>query len=140
MKLLLRAESKQLPKNKQSLTKVLMTSAIAVIIATAGITVPNVAEAKGHKHHHHHHHHKHKHHKHKHKHKHHVVVVKKKPPKKKHKKVVVVHKYPKHRHYHRSRLPEIATFAVIAGATYAIIDNHYYKRRGDNYEYVAKPR
>ncbi|MDV5167798.1 hypothetical protein [Photobacterium rosenbergii] len=135
MKLQLRAESKQLPKTKQSLTKVLMTSAIAVIIATAGITVPNVAEAKGHKHGHHHHH-KHKHHKHKHK--HHVVVVKPKP--KKHKKVVVVHKYPKHRHYHRSRLPEIATFAVIAGATYAIIDNHYYKRRGDNYEYVAKPR
>lgn len=47
MKLLLRAESKQLPKTKQSLTKVLMTSAMAVIIATAGITVPNVAEAKG---------------------------------------------------------------------------------------------
>ncbi|KHT57976.1 hypothetical protein C9J03_22845 [Photobacterium gaetbulicola] len=105
-------------------------------VMSVGLTVPSVAEAKGHKHGHHHKHHKHKHYKHKH-HKHHVVVVKPRPPKK---KVVVVHKPPRHRYYHRSRLPEIATFAVIAGATYAIIDNHYYKRRGDNYEYVDKPR
>ncbi|MBY5946214.1 hypothetical protein KUW02_13245 [Photobacterium rosenbergii] len=113
-----------------------MVGVMSMAVMSVGLTVPSVAEAKGHKHGHHHHH-KHKHHKHKHK--HHVVVVKPKPKRHK-KKVVVVHKYPKHRHYHRSRLPEIATFAVIAGATYAIIDNHYYKRRGDNYEYVAKPR
>ncbi|TDR78953.1 hypothetical protein [Photobacterium lutimaris] len=135
MKLQFRAESKQSELAVKPWKKTIVTSMVAVAIMTFGLATPSVAEAKGHKHGHHHH----KHHKHKHKHhKHHVVVVKKKP--KRHKKVVVVHKYPKHRHYHRSRLPEIATFAVIAGATYAIIDNHYYKRRGDGYEYVAKPR
>ncbi|MGR5063019.1 hypothetical protein [Photobacterium sp. DNB22_13_2] len=138
MKLQLRAESKQSAVAVRPWKKTIVTSMVAVAIMTFGLATPSVAEAKGHKHgHHHHKHHKHKHKHHKH-HKHHVVVVKKKP--KKHKKVVVVHKYPKHRHYHRSRLPEIATFAVIAGATYAIIDNHYYKRRGDGYEYVTKPR
>ena len=133
MKLQLRAESKQLTKSwKKSLIVGLMSFAVISV----GLTVPTEAEARGYKHGHHKHH-KHKHHK-KH-HKHHVVVVKKKPKRPK-KKVVVVHKPPRHRYYHRSRLPEIATFAVIAGATYAIIDNHYYKRRGDKYEYVDKPR
>ena len=118
--------------------KKLLTSAMAVFIMSVGVTTPSIAEAKGGKHHHHKHHH-HKHHPHKrHNHKHHVVVVKPKP--KPPKKVVVVRKPPRHRYYHRSRLPEIATFAVIAGATYAVIDNHYYKRSGDRYEYVEKPR
>ncbi|MGR5143956.1 hypothetical protein ACQKPX_20085 [Photobacterium sp. DNB23_23_1] len=134
MKLQFRAESKQSAVSVRPWKKSIVTGMVAVAIMSFGLATPSVAEAKGHKHGHKHghHHHKHKHHK------KHVVVVKKKP--KKHKKVVVVHKRPKHRHYHRSRLPEIATFAVIAGATYAIIDNHYYKRRGDDYEYVAKPR
>ncbi|MGF1681364.1 hypothetical protein [Photobacterium minamisatsumaniensis] len=105
--------------------KALVNGVVATLILSFGLVVPNVAEAHGHKHHHKHKkHHKHKHHKH---HKH-------------HKKVVIVKKAPRHRHYHRSRLPEIATFAIVAGATYAIIDNHYYKRRGDNYEYVTRPR
>ncbi|AJR06111.1 hypothetical protein H744_1c1086 [Photobacterium gaetbulicola Gung47] len=136
MKLQFRAESKQSAKAVKSWKKSLAVGVMAMAVMSVGLTVPSVAEAKGHKHGHHHKHHKHKHYKHKH-HKHHVVVVKPRPPKK---KVVVVHKPPRHRYYHRSRLPEIATFAVIAGATYAIIDNHYYKRRGDNYEYVDKPR
>lgn len=94
-----------------------LSGVMAACVASFGLAAPSMAEAKGH------HHHKKKHHKHKHC--HHVVVVKKKQ---------------RHDHYHRSRLPEIATFAVIAGATYAIINNAYYKQRGDNYEYVDKPR
>ncbi|KLV04251.1 hypothetical protein ABT56_15925 [Photobacterium aquae] len=98
---------------------------VAALVMSLGM--PGIAEAGG-RHHHKHHKHKHKHHHHHHHHHHYK------------KKVVVVHKEPRHHHYHRSRLPEIATFAIIAGATYAIIDNHYYKKRGDSYEYVAKPR
>ncbi|MGF1692080.1 hypothetical protein [Photobacterium kagoshimensis] len=71
---------------------------------------------------------KHKKHKHKHKHKHHHGN-----------QVIVVHQPPPHKHYHRSSLPEIATFAVIAGVSYAIIDNVFYKKSGERYEYVEKP-
>ncbi len=56
-----------------------------------------------------------------------VVVIKKRQP-------------PRHRHYRRNSLPRLATFAVIAGVSYAIIDNHYYKRQGDQYIYVESPR
>ena len=102
-----------------------ISSVMIAVIALTGMMMPAMAEARGHKHHHHH--------KHKHKHHHHHY----------HKEVVIVKERPRHHHhhhYHKSRLPEIATFAVIAGVTYAIIDNQFYKRRGDNYEYVAKPR
>ncbi|MGF1688609.1 hypothetical protein L4C36_18305 [Photobacterium japonica] len=102
-----------------------MSHMMILVVAFMGMMTPAIAEAHrhgGHKHHKHKHHHKHHHH-------HHY--------KKRHKHVVVVKE--RHHHYHKSRLPEIATFAIIAGATYAIIDNHYYKRRGENYEYVAKP-
>ncbi|MDX1304364.1 hypothetical protein [Photobacterium sp.] len=51
---------------------------------------------------------------------------------------VVVVNQPQH-HYHRSRLPEIATFAVIAGASYAIVENVFYKKSGDNYVYAERP-
>ncbi|MCW8328429.1 hypothetical protein MD588_06365 [Photobacterium sp. SDRW27] len=34
----------------------------------------------------------------------------------------------------------VATFAVIAGASYAIVDNYYYKKKGDKYTYVESPR
>ncbi|WP_428775042.1 hypothetical protein [Vibrio sp.] len=62
--------------------------------------------------------------------------------KKHHTKVVVIEKRsrPEHRHYHHSRLPELAAFAVIAGITYAVVDNHFYKQQGDNYVYVENPR
>lgn len=106
-----------------------VSSVMAVVIALTGMMTPMMAEAKGH-HHHHKHHHKHKHHHHHHYHRKKVVIVKERPR----------HHHHHYHHYHKSRLPEVATFAVIAGITYAIIDNQYYKRRGDNYEYVVKPR
>lgn len=108
--------------------KRVISCVMMVMIALTGTLTPMVAEAKGH-HHKHHHKHKHKHHHHHHYHRKKVVIVKERPRHHHH-----------HHHYHKSRLPEIATFAVIAGITYAIIDNQYYKRRGDNYEYVVKPR
>lgn len=92
---------------------------------------PTMAWAK--KEHHHdvivvkHKKHKHK-HKYKHKHKHHHVN-----------QVIVVHQPPRKQHFHHSSLPEIATFAVIAGVSYAIIDNGFYKKSGERYEYVEKP-
>ncbi|MED5524787.1 hypothetical protein [Gallaecimonas pentaromativorans] len=46
---------------------------------------------------------------------------------------------PRHRYYHRSDLAKIATFAVLAGVTYAIVDNVYYQQRGERYEYVSAP-
>lgn len=83
---------------------------------------------KGHKKHHHHHNT--------------VVVVKPKYKKKHHHhhNTVVVVQPPRNRYYHRSRLPEIATFAVIAGISYAIVDNVFYKKSGDRYDYVDSPR
>ncbi|RTR38719.1 hypothetical protein EKG38_11125 [Shewanella canadensis] len=61
------------------------------------------------------------------------------------KKVVVkpghrpVHKAPKHRSYHHKHLPASASFIVISGISYAIVDNAYYKRNGDQYIYIQQP-
>ncbi len=49
------------------------------------------------------------------------------------------HKAPSHRSYHHSGLPSTAAFLAIAGITYAIIDNAYYKQSGDQYIYVEQP-
>lgn len=49
------------------------------------------------------------------------------------------HKAPSHRSYHHSGLPATAAFLAIAGITYAIIDNAYYKQSGDQYIYVEQP-
>lgn len=46
---------------------------------------------------------------------------------------------PKHRSYHYRNLPRGATFVVIAGITYAVIDNLYYRRSRDTYVYVEQP-
>jgi hypothetical protein len=82
---------------------------------------------KGHNKHHHHHNT--------------VVVVKAKHKKRRHHhhNTVVVVQPPRNRYYHRSRLPEIATFAVIAGVSYAIVDNVFYKKSGERYDYVDNP-
>lgn len=42
--------------------------------------------------------------------------------------------------YLRETLPRRATFAVIAGISYAIIDNIYYEKRGHEYHEVRSPR
>ncbi|MGR5237813.1 hypothetical protein [Vibrio alfacsensis] len=62
------------------------------------------------------------------------------------KKVVVikpiyrpVHKAPAHRVYHFHKVPKTATYLVIAGITYVVIDNAYYKRSGEQYIYVEQP-
>ncbi|MGR5065006.1 hypothetical protein [Photobacterium sp. DNB22_13_2] len=70
------------------------------------------------------------------------VTVVKAPAKKSPTKVVVVNKKPapSHKHYQRNSLPKIATFAVISGVSYAIVDNFYYKRQGDSYIHVDNPR
>ncbi len=49
------------------------------------------------------------------------------------------HKAPPHHSYRRSALPATAAFAILAGVTYAIIDNAYYKQSGDQYVYVEQP-
>ncbi|WP_341503881.1 DUF6515 family protein [Gallaecimonas sp. GXIMD4217] len=63
------------------------------------------------------------------------------------------HRYGHHRHYrhyrhhghhyrhsyHRSLLPDLVTFVVLAGVTYAVIDGLYYRKRGDEYRYVERP-
>ncbi|EKE76699.1 hypothetical protein [Gallaecimonas xiamenensis] len=61
-------------------------------------------------------------------------------------KVIVVkpgyHHYgpaPRHRYYHRDALAGIATFAILAGVTYAIVDNAYYRQNGSGYTYVDRP-
>ncbi|WKE67531.1 hypothetical protein PVT67_09625 [Gallaecimonas kandeliae] len=46
---------------------------------------------------------------------------------------------PRYRYYHRDNLARIATFAVLAGVTYAIVDNVYYRQRGDGFVYVPEP-
>ncbi|MEH6530133.1 MAG: hypothetical protein V7735_02170 [Photobacterium frigidiphilum] len=77
------------------------------------------------------------------KHHHNTVVVVQPKYKKKHHhhhNTVVVVQPPRNRYYHHSRLPEIATFAVIAGISYAIVDNVFYKKSGDRYDYVDNPR
>ncbi|WP_117232609.1 hypothetical protein [Vibrio maerlii] len=62
------------------------------------------------------------------------------------KKVVVVkpiyrpiYKTPVHRSYHRHKVPKYASYIILAGVSYAIIDNMYYKRSGDTYVYVEQP-
>ncbi|WP_026960405.1 hypothetical protein [Aliagarivorans taiwanensis] len=42
------------------------------------------------------------------------------------------------RSYHRHHLPSVATFAVISGVTYAIVNNHYYRAQGNTYVYVQQ--
>ncbi|TKB58453.1 hypothetical protein [Ferrimonas aestuarii] len=62
-----------------------------------------------------------------------------------HKRVIVVKPgyhhlpYRGHYHYHHRDLAGIATFAVFAGITYAIVDNAYYQKQGDTYVYVERP-
>ncbi len=69
----------------------------------------------------------HGHHKHKHKHKHkqEVIVVKKYKTSPKHR--------PKHRHYHYKRMPKRTTYIKIGNLSYARVDGHYYRRKGDSY-------
>ncbi|WP_419175026.1 hypothetical protein [Desulfosediminicola sp.] len=43
------------------------------------------------------------------------------------------------RSYHRNHLPSVAAFAMIAGVSYAIIDNMYYRQQGDTYIYMEQP-
>ncbi|QIZ75818.1 hypothetical protein [Ferrimonas lipolytica] len=64
--------------------------------------------------------------------------------KKTHNKVIVVkpgkhYKTPKHRSYYRRDIRDIATFAVFAGISYAVIDNVFYRQQGDQYVYVSQP-
>lgn len=47
--------------------------------------------------------------------------------------------YGGHYYYYHSDLVDIATFAIFAGITYAIIQNAYYKKDGDRYVYVQSP-
>lgn len=108
----------------------MMKTFMSCFLACTLVALPATAQAKWHHHgdhHHKHRHHKNKHHKHKHhKHRHYHHY---------HRDVVVV----KEKQYHQSRLPEIATFAVIAGVTYAIVNNTFYKKSGDEYRAVERP-
>lgn len=63
-----------------------------------------------------------------------------------HNKVVVVKpinkpikKAPLKRHYYVNHLPKTARFIVLAGISYAIIDNLYYQHSGDKYIYIDNP-
>lgn len=50
--------------------------------------------------------------------------------------------YPPYRgryYYYHSDLVGIATFAIFAGITYAIVQDSYYRQRGDRYVYVRYP-
>lgn len=50
--------------------------------------------------------------------------------------------YPPYRgryYYYHSDLVGIATFAIFAGITYAIVQDSYYRRNGDRYDYVRYP-
>ncbi|UTV29713.1 hypothetical protein [Photobacterium atrarenae] len=112
----------------------MMKTFISCFFACTLVVLPATVQAKWHHHgdhyhkhrHHKHKHHKHKHHKHRHYHRHEHHY---------HRDVVVV----KEKHYHQSRLPEIATFAVIAGVTYAIVNNTFYKKSGNEYRAVERP-
>ncbi|MDN2482657.1 hypothetical protein ACPV5L_15505 [Vibrio astriarenae] len=50
-----------------------------------------------------------------------------------------VKKAPVHRSYHYKKVPAGATFVLIAGISYAVINNAYYKRSSDTYVYVEQP-
>lgn len=54
------------------------------------------------------------------------------------KPVVIVHK-PSRRSYTHVNLPRATTFVIIAGISYAVIDNAYYKRHNNTYIYVESP-
>jgi hypothetical protein len=41
--------------------------------------------------------------------------------------------------YHGNALADLATFAVFAGITYAIVGDNYYRQSGDQYIYVQNP-
>ncbi|WP_417356720.1 hypothetical protein [Gallaecimonas pentaromativorans] len=45
----------------------------------------------------------------------------------------------RHYYHHGNALAGIATFAVFAGITYAIVNNAYYRQQGDRYVYVDTP-
>ncbi|WP_104025475.1 hypothetical protein [Vibrio hyugaensis] len=50
--------------------------------------------------------------------------------------------YPPYRgryYYYHSDLVGIATFAIFSGITYAIVQDSYYRRNGDRYDYVRYP-
>ncbi|CAH0537821.1 hypothetical protein [Vibrio marisflavi] len=49
------------------------------------------------------------------------------------------YKVPAHRRYYYTKVPKHASYIVLAGITYAIIDNIYYKRSGNEYVYVEQP-
>ncbi|MGR5556769.1 DUF6515 family protein [Vibrio fortis] len=62
------------------------------------------------------------------------------------KKIVVVKpvyrpikKVPKHRSYYYYKMPKHTSYIVLAGISYAVIDNVYYKRSGDQYIYIENP-
>ena len=52
---------------------------------------------------------------------------------------VVVRPAPARSHYAFHHLPHTASFVVLAGVRYAVIDNYYYRRTGNHYVYVANP-
>ncbi|SHH77526.1 DUF6515 family protein [Ferrimonas marina] len=91
------------------------SSLLIVLTALMGVGTAPLADAHG------------KNHRHPHK----VVVVK---PKYK-----PVKRVPKVKIYYRHTLPRAASTVVIAGATYAVLDNLYYRRQGDSYVYVEQP-
>jgi len=90
---------------------------------------PSTVLAKKNHHKHHHKHHKHDHHNSHHHNEHYHND--------RHRDVVIVNEH--HHSYHESRLPEIATFAVIAGVTYAVVNNTFYKKSGNEYRSVQQP-
>ncbi|WP_413110240.1 hypothetical protein [Thaumasiovibrio sp. DFM-14] len=59
-----------------------------------------------------------------------IIVKEKKHHKKKYKSPK--HK-PKHRYYHHKKLPKRTRYITIGPFTYAVVDGHYYRRKGDRY-------
>lgn len=50
-----------------------------------------------------------------------------------------IYKAPMNRRYYYNKMPRRASYIVLAGISYAIIDNIYYKRSGNQYVYVEQP-
>ncbi len=50
-----------------------------------------------------------------------------------------VHRRPARLHYSAKGLRGLATFALLAGVTYAVVDNVFYRKQGDQYVYDANP-
>lgn len=74
------------------------------------------------------------------------AIAKPHTPSKKVKPVVVIkpgfrpiHKAPVHRVYHHKKMPRSAEIIIIAGITYAVLDNLYYRRERDRYVFVEQP-